>query len=63
MKARALLELTVDLANPAAELAAAISAVLGSIAPGQRESVLRSLDEEIGVALAGFETYETEVTT
>ncbi|OMF21897.1 hypothetical protein [Paenibacillus sp. FSL H8-0259] len=63
MKARALLELTVDLANPASELAAAISAVLGSIAPAQRESVLRSLDEEIGVALAGFETYETEVTT
>jgi hypothetical protein len=54
MKARALLELTVDLANPAAELAAAISAVLGSIAPGQREAVLRSLDEEIGVALAGL---------
>lgn len=56
MKARALLELTVDLANPSAELAAAISAVLGSIAPCQREAVLRSLDEEIGVALAGFET-------
>lgn len=54
MKVRALLELTVDLANPAAELAAAISAVLGSIAPGQREVVLRSLDEEIGVAIASL---------
>jgi hypothetical protein len=54
MKARALLELTVDLANPAAELTDVISAVLGSIAPGQREAVLRSLDEEIGVALAGL---------
>lgn len=56
MKTRALLELTVDLANPAAELTDAISVVLGSIAPGQRESVLRSLDEAVGVALAEFET-------
>jgi hypothetical protein len=54
MKARALLELTVDLANPAAELTDAISAVLGSIAPAQRESVLRSLDEAVGVALASL---------
>jgi hypothetical protein len=54
MKARALLELTVDLANPAAELTDVISAVLGSVAPGQREAVLRSLDEAVGVALAGL---------
>ncbi|MNT94723.1 hypothetical protein D3C72_2364670 [compost metagenome] len=58
MKARALLELTVDLANPAAELNDVISAVLGSIAPAQRESVLRSLDEAVGVALAEFTTEE-----
>ncbi|WP_342480394.1 hypothetical protein NST07_25610 [Paenibacillus sp. FSL L8-0340] len=60
MKARALLELTLDLANPAAELTDTISAVLGSIPPGQRESVLRSLDEAVGVALAEFEPQETE---
>lgn len=63
MKARALLELTVDLANPAAELTDAISAVLGSIAPVQRESVLRSLDEAVGVALAEFNPQETEAAT
>lgn len=60
MKARALIECTVDIANPTAELAAVISAVLGSIPEGQRESVLRGLDEEIGVALAGYETKRAE---
>ncbi|MNP79185.1 hypothetical protein D3C76_1769690 [compost metagenome] len=58
MKARALIECTIDIANPTAELAAVISAVLGSIPEAQREAVLRSLDEEIGVALAEFETKE-----
>ncbi|WP_379161394.1 hypothetical protein [Paenibacillus sp. sgz5001063] len=54
MKVRALLECTIDTANPAAELIATISAVLGSIPPEQHEAVLRKLDEEVGVALASL---------
>ncbi|AIQ13624.1 hypothetical protein [Paenibacillus durus] len=57
MKARALLECTIDTANPAAELSATISAVLAVLpTEGQRLSVLRSLDDEIGRALADYET-------
>lgn len=55
MRARALIECTIDLANPAGEITDVVSAVLGSIAPGQRESVLRALDEAIGAALVEFE--------
>lgn len=57
MKARALLECTIDTANPAAELAATISAVLAVLAsPEQRLSVLQTLDDEIGRALADHMT-------
>ncbi|AHV98973.1 hypothetical protein [Paenibacillus sabinae] len=56
MKARALLECTIDTASPAAELSATISAVLAVLPSAeQRLSVLRSLDDEIGRALAEFE--------
>lgn len=56
MKARALIELTVDLSQPAAELAAVIGAVLSAVPQAHRESVLRSLDEEIALALVQYET-------
>ncbi|KAA8750127.1 hypothetical protein [Paenibacillus sp. UASWS1643] len=55
MKSRTLLECTVDLAQPAPELAAVISAVLAYHTDGQAE-ILRALDYEIGTALAALET-------
>lgn len=56
MKARALLECTIDTANPAAELAATISAVLAVLPNAEsRLSVLQTLDDEIGRALADYE--------
>jgi hypothetical protein len=62
MKVRALLECTIDTANPAQELAATISAVLSALPNTEaRLSVLRSLDEEIGRALAEYEVQESEV--
>ncbi len=61
MKVRALLECTIDTANPAPELAATISAVLATLPNAEaRLSVLQSLDDEIGRALASIEAVETE---
>lgn len=58
MKSRTLLECTVDLAQPAPELAAVISAVLAYHPDGQAD-ILRALDYEIGTALAALEKEET----
>lgn len=56
MKVRALLECTIDTANPAPELAATISAVLAALPNAEsRLSVLQTLDDEIGRALADYE--------
>ncbi|MEK3836435.1 hypothetical protein [Paenibacillus sp. FSL R7-0128] len=56
MKARALLECTIDTANPAQELSATISAVLSVLPTAEaRLSVLQALDIEIGRALADYE--------
>ncbi|MDK8182126.1 hypothetical protein [Paenibacillus sp. UMB4589-SE434] len=55
MKARQLLECTIDINDPVAELSAVISLVLQSH-PGKQEDILRLLDQEIGIALAAFET-------
>lgn len=63
MKVRALLECTIDTANPALELAATISAVLAALPNAEsRLSVLQTLDDEIGRALADYLAPETEAT-
>lgn len=63
MKVRALLECTIDIANPAPELAAAISAVLAALPSAEsRLSVLQTLDDEIGRALADYLAEEPEAT-
>ncbi|MDQ0168788.1 hypothetical protein [Paenibacillus tundrae] len=51
MKSRTLLECTVDLSQPAPELAAVITAVL-AYHPESQADILRALDYEIGTALA-----------
>lgn len=64
MKARALIECTIDTAHPAAELAAAITAVLSALPDVEtRMNVLRALDEEIGRALAEVEQAEETAST
>ena len=56
MKARALIECTIDTANPAAELSAAINAVLAVLpTPDQRLAVLQTLGDDIWRALADYE--------
>ncbi|WP_068616621.1 hypothetical protein [Paenibacillus tuaregi] len=61
MKLRQLLECTVDLAHPSAELTSVISAVLSAIpSVEERAEILRRIDDEIVVALAALE--EAEVT-
>ncbi|MNM96143.1 hypothetical protein D3C81_1086100 [compost metagenome] len=56
MKTRALIECTIDTASPAAELSAAINAVLAVLpTPDQRMAVLQTLGDDIGRALADYE--------
>lgn len=54
MKSRALLECTLDLANPVPEIAAVISDVL-AYHPQKQAEILHALDHEIGSALASLE--------
>lgn len=65
MKLRQLLEFTVDASDPVGEVSAIISALL-AIHPDKQSDILRGIDEQIGIALAGLETEvhdeaETEV--
>lgn len=56
MKARMLLECTIDTANPLAELSAVINAVIGTVADvDQRVEILRKLDDEIVTALLALD--------
>jgi len=55
MKLKPLLECTIDISDPVAELSAIISAVIAHH-PDKQAEILRSLDEQIGTALAETET-------
>ncbi|MDR9852882.1 hypothetical protein RJP21_04610 [Paenibacillus sp. VCA1] len=56
MKIRQLLECTIDVAQPVAEISAVISAVLHAIPDvDQRAEVLRKIDDEIVNALIALE--------
>lgn len=59
MKLRQLLEFTVDVSDPIAELSAVISAVLATH-PDKQADILRGLDEQIGLALAEIETEKSD---
>lgn len=52
MKARALVECTIDLSQPATEIIAVINAVLAALPEDKRVPVLEAVDIEIGTALA-----------
>lgn len=59
MKVRQLLECTVDIAQPLAELSAVITAVLSAIPDvEQRAEILRHLDDEIVKALLALDDVE-----
>lgn len=61
MKLRQLLECTIDISQPVAELSAVISAVLSAIPDvDQRVEVLRKIDDEIVAALLALEETEGE---
>lgn len=61
MKMRQLMECTLDLAQPAAELVSVISAVLATQPDLEaRTAVLRTLDDEIGQALSELESPEAD---
>ncbi|MCR8843067.1 hypothetical protein NQ117_05195 [Paenibacillus sp. SC116] len=59
MKQRQLLEFTVDISDPIAELSAVISAVL-ACHPNRQAEILHAIDEQIGMALAGIESANTD---
>ena len=59
MKVRQLLECTVDISQPLAELSAVITAVLSAIPDvEQRADILRQLDDEIVKALLALDDAE-----
>lgn len=61
MKIRQLLECTIDISQPVAELSAVISAVISTIPDvDQRAEVLRKIDDEIVAALLALEETEGE---
>lgn len=61
MKIRQLLECTIDISQPVAELSAVISAVISTIPDvDQRAEVLRKIDDEIVAALFALEETEGE---
>lgn len=61
MKARQLIECTVDLSQPASELSAVITAVLSAVPTvDQRAEILRQIDDEIVAALLALEEAEKD---